>query len=141
MKLDGSFGLPELGPIKHFQTQINGARIHADQFVFKPELFLPNDLDAASFKELKKNLLIEFPWAVLIGIGQGGVAWSRNAQMFELPLTASKAPANLAERMGTAQLAKEHGHKLAPTRESFGMSLRLSDRNQLLEFHTRKQLQ
>ena len=84
MKLDGSFGPPELGPIKHFQTQINGARIHADQFVFKPKLFLPNDLDTASVKELEKDLLIQLPGTVLIGISQGGMARSSNAQMFQL---------------------------------------------------------
>jgi hypothetical protein len=68
MKLDGSFRPPELGPIKYFQAQIDGGRIHTDQFVFKPERSLSDDLDSASFKELKENLLIELPWTVLIGI-------------------------------------------------------------------------
>jgi hypothetical protein len=141
MKLDGSFGPSKLGPIKDLQAQINGGRIHADQFVFNPELSLPNDLDTALFKELKENLLIQLPWTVLIGIGQGGMARSSNAQMFQLTLTASKAPGNLTERVGVAQLAEEHGHKLAPTREPFGMAFRLSDRDQMLKLHTRKQLQ
>ena len=69
MKLDGSFGPPELGPIKYLQAQIDGGRIHADQFVFKLERSLPDNLDTASFKEPKENLLIEIPWTVLIGIG------------------------------------------------------------------------
>jgi hypothetical protein len=140
MKLDGSFGAPKLGPIKYSQAQINGGRIHADQFVFKPELSLPNNLDTASFKELKENLLIELPWTVLIGISQGGMARSSNAQMFQLTLAASKASGNLTEGMGAAQLAKQHGHKLAPTSESFGMTFCLSDRDQVLKFRTRKQL-
>jgi hypothetical protein len=122
MKLDGSFGSPELGPIKHSQTQINGARIHADQFVFEPELSLPSDLGTASLKEMKENMLIQLPWAVLIGISQGGMAWSLNAQMSQLTLTASESPGNLTEGIGAAQLAEEHGHKLAPTRESLGMA-------------------
>jgi hypothetical protein len=141
MKLDGSFGLSELGPIKYLQAQINGGRIHADQFVFKPEFSLPNDLDTALFKELKENLLIQLPWTVLIGISQGGMAWSGNAQMFQLPLAASKASGNLTEGMGPAQMAEEHRHKLAPTRESFRMTFCLSDRDQMLKLHTRKQLQ
>jgi len=45
MKLDGSFGPSELGPIKHLQTQIDGGRIHADQFVLKPKRLLPYHLD------------------------------------------------------------------------------------------------
>jgi hypothetical protein len=141
MKLDGSFGSPELGPIKHLQAQINGGRIHADQFVFKPERFLPDDLGTAPVKELKENLFIELPWTVLIGISQGGMARSRNAQMLQLPLAASKTSGNLTESMGAAQLAKQHGHKLAPTGESFTMTLGLSDRDQVLKLRTRKQLQ
>ena len=119
MKLDGSLGPPEFGPIKDFQTQVDSGRIHGDQFVFKPKRFLPDDLDTASFKEPKENLLIEIPWTVLIGIGQGGMARSRDAQMSQLPLAASKTSANLTERMGTTQLAKQHGHKLTPAAKTF----------------------
>ena len=130
MKLDGSFGPPELGPIKHLQTQINGGRIHADQFVFEPELFLPDfDLNPASVKEFKKDMLIQFPGTMLVGIGQGGMARSRNAQMLQLPLAASKASGNLTEGMSAAQLAKEHGDKLTPTSKSFGMTFGLGDRS------------
>ena len=67
MKLDSSFRAAELWPIKDLQTQIDGGRIHAEQFVFIPDRFLPNDLDTASFKDLEENLLIEFP--------RGGVHW------------------------------------------------------------------
>jgi len=141
MKLDGPFGSPELGPIKYFQAQIDGGRIHADQFVFKPKRCLPNNLDTTSFKELKEHLLIQLPGTVLIGIGQGGMAWSSNTQMFQLSLTASKASANLTERMGAAQLAKQHGHKLSPTSKSFSMTFSLGDRDQMLKLQTRKQLQ
>ena len=63
--------------IKHLQTQIDGGRIHADQFLFKPERFLPNDLDMASFKESKKQFLIKFPGTMLVGISQGGMTRER----------------------------------------------------------------
>jgi hypothetical protein len=140
-KLDRSFGPSEFGPIEHFQTQIDGGRVHTDQFVFKPERFLPNNPGTAPIEELKENLLIELPWTVLIGISQGGMARSRNAQMFQLPLAASKTSGNLTESMGAAQLTKQHGHKLTPTSKSFGMALCPGDRNYMLELHTRKQLQ
>jgi hypothetical protein len=142
MKLDGSFGLPELSPIKHLQTQINGTGIHANQFVLEPELPLSDfDLNPATVKEFDKDMLIQFPRAVLVGISQGRMAWSSNAQMLQLPLAASKASRNLTEGMGPAQLAEEHRNKLAPTWESFGMPFCMGDRNQLLELHPRKQLQ
>jgi hypothetical protein len=141
MKLDGSFGPPELGPIKHFQAQINGTGIHADQFVLEPELSLPDfHLNPTPVKELDKDMLIQLPGTVPVGIRQSGMARSSNAQMFQLPLAASKASGNLTERMGPAQLAEEHGHKLIPTRKSFGMTFCLSDRNQFLKLCTRKQL-
>jgi hypothetical protein len=141
MKLDGSFGLPELGPIKHFQAQINGARIHANQFVLEPERSLANGLDTASVKEPKEHLLIQLPRTVFIGISQGGMGRSSNAQMFQFTLTASKTSGNLTERMGATQLTKQHGYKLAPTAKSLGMTFGVGDRDQMLKLHTRKQLQ
>jgi hypothetical protein len=142
MKLDGSFGLPKPGPIKHFQAQINRARIHADQFVLEPEFPLSDfDLNPAPVKEFDKDTLIQLPGAVPVGIGQSGMARSRNAQMFQLPLTASKPPSNLTEGMSPTQLAEEHGYKLVPTREPFGMTFCLGDRNQFLELKSRKELQ
>jgi len=92
MKLDGPFGPPEFGPIKDSQAQIDGGRIHGDQFVFESKCFLPHDLDTASFKELKKNLLIELPWTVFIGIGQGGMARSCDAKCFNFPSQLRRPP-------------------------------------------------
>jgi hypothetical protein len=142
MELNGSLGASELGPIKHCQAQINGARIHANQFVLEPELSLPDfDLNPTPVEEFDKDMLIQLPRAVLVGISQGGMARSSNPQMFQLPLTASKPSAYLTEGMGPAQLAEEHRDKLVPTWESFRMTLCLSDRNQFLKLRTRKQLQ
>ena len=78
---------------------------------------------------------------MLVSIGQSGVTRSRNAQMFQLPLAASKASGNLTEGMGAAQLAKQHGYKLSPTSKSFSMTFCLGDRDQMLKLQTRKQLQ
>jgi hypothetical protein len=43
--------------------------------------------------------------------------------------------------MGPTQLAEEHGDKLVPTRISFNMTFCLSDGDQMLKLHPRKQLQ
>jgi hypothetical protein len=98
-------------------------------------------LDTASVKELKENLLVQFPWTVLIGIGQGGMARSSDTQMFQLTLTASKTSGNLTEGMGATQLAKQHGYKLTPTSKSFGMTFCPGDHDPMLKVHTRKKLQ
>ena len=141
VKFDGSFGSAELGPIKHFQTQIDGGRIHADQFVFKPKLPLPDfDLNSAPVKEFQKNMVIKLPWTMLVGIGQGRMTRSRNAQMFQLPLAASKASGNLPEGMGATQLTKQHGDKLTPAGKSFGMTFGMAFFHHVLELDSWKQL-
>ncbi len=57
-----------------------------------------------------------------VRIRQGGMAGGSDSKMFQFTITASKASGNLPERVGAAQLTKEHGHKLAPTGKPSGMS-------------------
>jgi len=47
---------------------------------------------------------------------------SADPQVFQFPLTTSETSDNLSEGVGTAQLAKEHGHELAPARKASGMT-------------------
>src|SRR5206468_11814910 len=65
----------------------------------------------------------------------------RHSQMLQLSFATRQSAANLAQRMRPSQLAKQHGHELAPTGETprvvFGFVLL----NRLLEFPARKQLQ
>jgi len=44
-----------------------------------------------------------------------------SAAVAELSLAAGETAIDLAERMGAAQLAEEHGHELAPADESVGV--------------------
>jgi len=80
------------------------------------------NLTAASLQELEEYRLVEFPGAVFIGIGQGGPAGGSDSQMLQFSLTASQPPGDLPERVGSSQLAEEHGHKLAPRAKSSAMS-------------------
>jgi hypothetical protein len=52
-----------------------------------------------------------------------------------------QALANLAQRLGRGQLAKHHGHKLAPTGKPSGVSLGMERLDGLLELRSRKQLE
>ena len=54
----------------------------------------------------------------MVGIGQGGVAGSGDAEVFQFALTTTQATGNLPEGMGSAQLAEEHAHKLTPGGEA-----------------------
>ena len=75
----------------------------------------------ALVQKMEEHLLIQLPWPVLVGIGQRrslrGIA---DAKMLQLPQAGSEATANLPERVGLAELAKEHGDKLIPAGESLG---------------------
>ena len=102
--------------------------------------FLPVNLALTSVQQLQKDLLIKLPGAVLIGIGQGGTTGSGDSQMFQFALTASQTAGNFSEGMGSAQLAEEHGHKLAPAGESPGMTFGFGFFDSLLKFDSEKRV-
>jgi hypothetical protein len=140
VQFDGPLGPSEMGPVKDAQTQVDGGRIEANQLVLESEFLLSWKLAPTSVEQLHKQMLIQLPGTVLIGVGQGRTTGSGNTQMFQFPFTASETPGNLPEGMSSTQLTEKHGHKLSPAAESPSMplGLRLSDR--LLELNTRKQL-
>jgi hypothetical protein len=61
--------------------------------------------------------------------------------MLQLPLAARQAAANLAQGMRPSQLAKQHGHELAPTGETPRVPFGLVLLDRLLEFPAREKLQ
>src|ERR1035441_3234641 len=61
--------------------------------------------------------------------------------MLQMPLAARQTATNLAQRVRASQLAKQHGHELAPTRETPCVAFGLVLLDGLLEIPTRKQLQ
>jgi len=104
-----------------------------------PELLSLSDLHPAALEQSKENLLIQLPWAVLVGIAKGRSAWSSDSQMFQFTLTASQSPGNLPEGMGSTQLTEEHGNKLTPASEPSGMAFCFCLSHGLLELDSRKQ--
>jgi hypothetical protein len=61
--------------------------------------------------------------------------------MLQLPFATSQAATDLAQRMGSSQLAKQHGHELAPTRETPRVPLGLVFLDCLFELPAREKLQ
>jgi hypothetical protein len=49
-------------------------------------------------------------------------------------------PGNLSEATGSAHLGEEHGDKLAPTRESFGVMFGLGQSSFLYQIYTKSGL-
>ena len=59
-----------MSPVKQTEGKIDDGGIQADQFVLKPELLLPDPLEA--MEENQEEFLIEGPGAVFDRVGQGG---------------------------------------------------------------------
>jgi len=94
-----------------------------------------------ALEQLEKELLmIEFPGTVLIGVSEGGSAGRGDPEMPQFPLVASQAPGDLPKGMSSAELAEEHGHKLAPAGEPSSMTFGLRLFHGLLKFDSRKEL-
>jgi hypothetical protein len=102
MEFDRPLGPSEPGPVKDAQAQIDRGRVEADQFVLKPKLLSLSGLHPTPFEQLEKNLLIQLPRTVFIGIGQGGAIGRSDAQMLQFSLAASQPSDNLSEGMGSA---------------------------------------
>jgi hypothetical protein len=140
MKFNGPLRPTEMSPVKHAQTQVDGRRVETDQFVFETERLCPRTFLSNPFKQVQEELLIKLPGAMGIGIGQRGPTRSRNAQVFEFSFAAPQTTGDFSQRMGSTQLAEEHGDKLAPAGKPSGMSLGFRLFHGSLELDSRKQL-
>src|ERR1019366_2095248 len=125
--------------------QVDDAPVQAHQLVFETEL-LPPALVLHQFLAFEhgfsETLLDQFPRPMLIGVGQrGSLGCHRHPQMLQLPLATRQAAANLAQRMRLSQLAKQHGHELAPTGETPRVPFSLVLLDRLFEIPAREQLQ
>src|SRR5271157_423170 len=145
VQFDRALGPPELCPIEHAHRQVDDAPVQAHQLVLEAELLTPA-LAAHQFLAFKQRLLehrlVQLPGPVLIGVGQGGLLGRhRHSQMLQLPFATRQTAANLAQGMRASQLAKQHGHELAPTGEAPRVPLSFVLLDGLLEIPARKQLQ
>ena len=94
----------------------------------------------APFKESKEHLLIKFPGTMFVGISQGGMAGSGDAQVFQFSFATSETSGDFPEGMGAAQLTKQHGDKLTPAGKSFGMTFGMGFFHHVLELDSWKKL-
>src|ERR1035441_6461233 len=145
VQLDGALRLLVLRPVEHAHRQVDDAAVQTHQLVLETELLSPA-LAAHQFLALEQRLfehrLVQLPRSMLIGVGQrGSLGRHRHPQMLQLSLATRQTAANLAQRMRASQLAKQHGHELAPTGETPRVPLGFVLLDGLLEVPTREQLQ
>jgi len=145
MGLHAALVVAASGPGKQRQTQGHGGRVQRQQLVAKTEFVLART-QALLLAEARQRGVEQIPikrgWAMLVGIGQGGlVGRPGNAEMHQLAQTTGQPIADLAQRIGVAQLAKQHGHKLGPAVEALGGPLGLMLFDQAGKLQTRKLMQ
>ena len=109
MEFNRSFGPTEFGPVEKSHRKVDGRGIQAAQGVFETKFLLAGHLAATALKQVGKDFLVKLPWAVLIGISQGGTAGSSDSQVLQFSFATSDASGDFPERMGASELAKEHG--------------------------------
>ena len=80
--------------------------------------------------------------AVFVGIGQGGAAGRLgDPEMNQLAQTAGQAVADLAQRIGAAELAEQHRDQLRPAGKALGVTLGVVLLDQRGELRPRKMLE
>src|ERR1700741_957870 len=142
VQLRRAFGLLVLGPVKHGGAEVDEGTVDAQQWIAKTETVSCPCCLLATSKQNAENLLIQLPGPVLIGIGERGfVGRPSNAEMLQFSFATRQPAANLAQRTSLPQLAKQHGHELAPAGKSAGMALCTGLSNCLFKFQARKELQ
>ena len=142
VQLRRAFGLLVFCPIKHGGAEFDDGAVDAQQWIAKTETVSRARRLLATSKQNTEDLLIQLPGSVLIGISERGlVGRLRNAEMLQLAFTTREAAANLTQRTGLPQLAKQHRNELAPAGKSASMTLGAGLSNSLFKFQTGKELQ
>src|SRR5882672_3250333 len=89
-----------------------------------------------------EHRFIQLPRTVLVGIAQSGSLGNiLHAQMAQLSLTRRQPAGDLAQALGVAQLAKQHGDHLRPTGKASGVPLGLVLLHGRFKLHSWNQLQ
>src|SRR5207247_1292715 len=145
VELNGTLGPSELRPVEKRKRQVDHARIQAHELVLEPELLArsaPDHGRLALCQQLLEHRLVERPRPVRVGVGERGpLRGIGKAQVFELALAARQTPADLAEAVGAAELAEEHGDELTPAREPLGGVIGTMLFDRLLELKAGEELQ
>ena len=141
MQLHRSFRAPVQRPVEDRSTEFDQRGVQREQFVFETEAVRAGHF-AAAREQLIEHAAIELPGTVFIGVGQrGALRRVGQPQMPELAFAGSQAATNLAQGLRAAQMAEQHGHKLAPTTEPAGVALGFVLADCGLKLDSRKQLQ
>ena len=124
VQLDRTLGAAEPRPIVHGQAQVNDVRVEADQLVLDAELLFAHGFGCHDVEQAVEDLLEQLSGAMSIDVGQRRAGRGFDAQMGQLALAALQPTFDFPQRVGAAQLVKQHTYKLAPARQALAPVLR-----------------
>src|SRR5215472_8087119 len=76
----------------------------------------------AVLQQIVEHRLVQLPWAVLVGIGQGrALGRFVHPQMPQFPFAGGQTARDFAQALRMSELAEQHGDQLGPTAEAAGM--------------------
>jgi len=124
VELNGALGLTEVCPRKQAETEVDGGRVEAEQFVLEAKLLLfARALAAAEVPQVKEGILIKLPGTVGIGVGKRTLGRSgAQSQVTELAAGDGQSVADLPQALGLSELAEEHGDILVPGGKTLGVA-------------------
>jgi hypothetical protein len=100
------------------------------------------EFGAEMVQQGEKEILIDLPGAVLIGVGQGGMFGGfGDAEMDQFALAGLEAFVDFAEALRLAELAEKHGHELVPAAEAAGVAFALVATDDLFEKRSGDQME
>lgn len=124
VQLHRSLGGVEPGPGKHLHAQINHAAVQSEKLAGKLQRIAlrAGKLLAQMVDQRKKQILINLPTAVFIGMGERGVTGCLgHAPMHQFAFAGLQPLANLTQAVRLPQLAEQHRYKLIPTGKNPGV--------------------
>ncbi len=92
-------------------------------------------------QQLPEDGFVDLPRTVPVGVGEHRARGSGGqAQMPQLAFAGRQTAADFAQRLGAAEVAKQHGDKLSPASEAAGVAFPAMLADGLLKLRTREQL-
>jgi hypothetical protein len=141
MQFHRAFGAPVLRPVEDRGAEFDQRGVEREQLVLETEAVTSGDLAAAA-EQLIEHAAVQLPGAMFVGVSQGGTLGRvGQSQVAQLAFAGGQPAANLTQRLGSPQMAEQHGHELSPATEPACVALGPLLDHGPLKLGARKQLQ
>jgi hypothetical protein len=121
---DGTLAGFVLGPVEHFQTELDDGGVEGVERVFEGEGMAGSEV-LEPLQEILVGSLKNFKGAVSVGVSDGGAVDGLGAEVVEGTDVSVKGGLEVAERILAGGLGKEHEDEVLPRLEGLDVAVRL----------------